>query len=1248
MIRCIRCAHDNPVAQKFCGECGTPLQGPLAAGASAQSLAAVYTPPHLAKGALSYRFALEGERKRVTVMFCDIADSTPLASRVGAEGMHGLLNLFFERSLAEVHRYEGTVNQFLGDGFMALFGAPIAHEDHARRALLAAHAIQQQMRDAASQGQPLGELQLRMGLNTGTVVVGKIGDNLRMDYTAIGDTTNLAARLQGHAQPGTIRVSDSTRRAAAAHFEFDDLGRHALKGIDEPVPVFAPMAARPAGKSDSQMRSGGIASALVGREPELAALSRSLDGLRQGHGGVVLLRGEPGAGKSRLLAEARRQPAAQSVLWLEGRCVSFGRGLSYWPFIEILRGAFQIDEGDAETEALRKLEAGVRTLFDARAAEIVPYVATVMSLALGGEHEQRVKFLDAQAMKRQVFLSMRLLFERLAQRQPTLLVLEDWHWVDQSSIALCEHLLPLAESRPLSLWLSTRAEPAEPAARTRAAALALRGVRFEEIALALLAPEHSGALIHNLVGAGGLPESVREQIQRRTEGNPFFIEEVIRAFIADGTLVEDKRASGWRLARPPAGVTIPDTVQGVIVARIDRLDESVKNVLKLASVIGRSFFLRVLQAIADAADAVEPGLGRLEETELIQLRQRAPEIEYMFKHALVQEAAYDSMLAERRRAIHRSVAQAIERLFPERCGDEFASLLAYHYACAQDWPKAQTFLLAAGDQAGRVAADAEALEHYRQAEATFMKVAARELTPLQRATMDRKLGQAFHGVGNHDEAVAHYTRALAHLGIRYPQTRGGVRREIARYMAGHFLRRGLPRFMRPALDAHVAQEASTICEARMWLDFFFDEERLALDSLVGLDVGERSGDARIESRGLAALGLVLLTFGANRLAKRSLLESIAMATRAHAPAERALALYTRGWFEWATGSLDDGMRSLEQSASACRAFGDLRSWAGATAQLIWVLAHRSEYARATSLAAELVRVGQGTNDPHLESWGLVCLANLERMVGPLDQALQRIEHARRLCQRLSAWRMHANAGGVMAKCLLKQGRIAQAREVLHESMRVLEARGMKDLFYIESIAALTELCLLEAERSDGGARKAALRAARSACAKALKCADRAAAAWRPETLRLHGTLAWLDHAEAAAIRRWRQSIETAEQMKLPLDRARGLLEMGERTGDASLVEQACGVFEAIGAHVDRAFGLHESARLASVGGAHTDEALRRYDAAIDALEAVKADHASGLARRERDELARGRSADSRGSQTPDVASSSADSSGRTP
>jgi class 3 adenylate cyclase/tetratricopeptide (TPR) repeat protein len=904
------------------------------------------------------RSALEGERKLVTVMFCDIANSTQLAARVGAEAMHALLNRFLELALAEVHHYEGTINQFLGDGFMALFGAPAAHEDHARRALLAALGIQQRLQDPSGEAATLREVCVRVGVNTGMVVAGTIGDNLRMDYTAIGNTTNLAARLQSLAEPGTIRTSEATRRAALPYFEFTALGKHTLKGIVEPVDVYDVRKVRSAGDNGRQTALTGISSPLVGRDRELSIFSASLETWLQGSGGGVVLQGEPGMGKSRLVAEARRRNGAEHVLWLEGRALSFGRSLSYWPFIEILKCCFGIEESDTEVQAWNKLEQAAYELFDTRAPEIVPYVATVLALEMTGEYKQRVQYLDAQALRRQVFLGMRHLFDRLAQRQPLLLVMEDWHWVDHSSVALCEHLLPLTSSLAVTFWFVTRAEPGDPAARIRATTSHHSGVPFQEIVLVPLAGDHSRVLIDNLVG--NLPEVVRSQILRKTEGNPFFIEEVLRALIAEDTLVKDTRDGAWRLARPVTALALPDTIQGVIVARIDRLEEGVKSVLKLAAVIGRRFFLRILQAIAEAGDAVDSSLAQLEHAELIRLRERLPELEYIFKHALVQEAAYGSILVERRRAIHRSVAEAIERLFADRL-DEFTSVLAYHYALAEDWKKVQMYLFKAGDQASRMAADAEALEHYRQAETAYVKVAARELTPLQRAMLDRKLGQAFYGVGNYDQAVEHFSRALAHLGLHYPRTRGGMRRSTVRFLAAHFLRRfrrGASQAARPRMDLAVAQEISTICQSLAWLDYFVDEERFGLDSLIELYAGERSGDVLGRVRGLTTLAVVLMMFRAFPLARRRIAEAVAIAQGSDLPAAISMAVFVRGWLQWITGVLDDSAQSFEKSAAAYNAIGDIRGWGGPTICLCWVVYHRADFASAMQLATDLVRVGQ--------------------------------------------------------------------------------------------------------------------------------------------------------------------------------------------------------------------------------------------------------------------------------------------------
>ena len=319
-------------------------------------------------------------------------------------------------------KYESTTTSSLLAPRWSLFGAPVAHEDHARRALLAALGIQQRLRDTPGEAAALREVRVRMGVNTGMVVVGKIGNNLRMDYTAVGDTTNLAARLQQQAQPGAIRSSEATQRAAVAHFEFKPLGKQALKGIAEPVEVYDLLKARATDDGGATTQPGGISSPLVGRNPELSILVASVDALRQGRGGVVVLQGEAGVGKSRLAAEARRRAGAEGLLGLEGRALSFGRNLSYWPFIEILKECFGIEDNDSEAQAWGKLEEAARELFDARADEIIPYLATVLSLGMTGEYEQRVKYLDAQALGRQVFLSMRQLFERLAQRRPILVV----------------------------------------------------------------------------------------------------------------------------------------------------------------------------------------------------------------------------------------------------------------------------------------------------------------------------------------------------------------------------------------------------------------------------------------------------------------------------------------------------------------------------------------------------------------------------------------------------------------------------------------------------------------------------------------------------------------------------------------------------------------------------------------------------------------------------------------------------------
>ena len=1216
-MKCPSCFQSNPESQKFCGACGGRLTA--AAGAADGSSLASYTPPHLAERILTSRSALEGERKQVTVLFCDMANSTQLAQRLGAEAMHSLLDAFFELALAEVHRLEGTMNQFLGDGFMALFGAPVAHEDHVRRALLAALAIRQRLRDDAAETTALGQVRVRMGMNTGTVVVGKIGDNLRMDYTAVGDTTNLAARLQSLAQPGLIYVSPSIYAAGNPYFDFRPIGKHALKGISESVAVYELLRARPREENESRARTLGVGSPLVGRDTELALLQAELDGLTCAKGGILVLTGEPGAGKSRLVAEAKHRSSARNLLWLEGRAVSYGRNLSYSPFIEILKNCFQIEDDDLEDESRRKLEQGLKALFADRTHEMLPYLATVLALRVPSEYEDRVKYLDGQGLRRQVFLCMRQLFEQLARRQPVILVLEDWHWADRSSIELAEHLLPLAETTPLLASFVTRPDPEGPAARIRKFASENPAGRFQEIILSPLSQEHSAALIGNLVGSLDLPEALREEIMRKTEGNPFFIEEVIRSLVTDGILVRGLRDHGWRLAERIDQVNLPDTIQGLLLARIDRLAEEVKQVLKLASVIGRSFFHRVLKAISEAQRSLDSNLADLEHAELIRLRQQLPEVEYIFKHALVQEAAYGSILAERRRGIHRRVAQAIEVLFEDRL-EEFTSLLAYHYTRAEDWEKAQAYLFKAGDQAGRMAADVEALEHFRQAEAAYLKAFGDRLSPLQRTSLARKIGAALYGTGHYEQAQEQFRRALLQVGLHYPTSRWGVRGAILKYLAAHFVRRlcsraGIP--AKRALDLELAKEISTICHHMSWVDYFFDRERMLLDSLLELHVGERSNYLLAEARGLSSLGFGFIEFNARGLARRYHLEAAAVAQRTNNPSAIAFAWLGMGFLDFHEGSWDEAESLLGKSATAYRDAGDIHGWGAAALMLSFVAYFRGKLTFAADLSAEMVRAGQDAADPQVVSWGLTNLAYPGLARGPLNEVVANLRRGASLSVKIPAWQLLVYQYALLGKCCVLQGRLDESRAALSDALHVLKVEKMTAPFrHIEYLTAVTMLNLALADRLVSSPRRIAVREARRAARRTVRYACKEQG-WLPEALRLQGTAAWLSGNQAAAQKHWQESIAVAEKFANPIERARTLAEIGHRSGNIDLIEQASQIFRQSGTKVFLAFALHSLAQLRSRSSTDIASTVLNYTKAIAALEEVGADYELGVACRQR-------------------------------
>ncbi|MBI4639665.1 MAG: AAA family ATPase, partial [Candidatus Tectomicrobia bacterium] len=437
---CPQCGHPNPSGSRFCNECGFNLtQLPGLLHETRFSSPQTYTPKYLAEKILTSRSALEGERKQVTILFCDMTNSTALAEQLGPEAMHTLLSQFFELALSEVHHYEGTINQFLGDGFMALFGAPLAHEDHARRAVLAALGIQRSLDERRGMVTP--PLQVRMGLNTGMVVVGAIGDNLRMDFTAVGDTTNVAARLQSVADPGRIVISETTSRLVEGYFHTRSLGEHSLKGKAEPIRAWEVISAR-AMRTRLDVEAERGLTPFVGRERELRLLFDCFEKAKAGQGQVVFLVGEPGIGKSRLLLEFRRQ-LGDDATWIEGRAMSFGRSIAFHPLIDLLRRNFRIEEGDSEETIVRKIERGVLRLGE-DLRPTLPYLRYLLSLDPG---DRAVLTMDPQQRRGEIFDALRRLSIRAAEVRPQVIVFEDLHWIDRATE---EYLLFIADSIPTS------------------------------------------------------------------------------------------------------------------------------------------------------------------------------------------------------------------------------------------------------------------------------------------------------------------------------------------------------------------------------------------------------------------------------------------------------------------------------------------------------------------------------------------------------------------------------------------------------------------------------------------------------------------------------------------------------------------------------------------------------------------------------------------------------------------------------
>jgi class 3 adenylate cyclase/tetratricopeptide (TPR) repeat protein len=673
---CGSCAASNPAGSRFCRECGSAL-GPGGAGAPPLSPRS-YTPIHLAEKILTTRTALEGERKQVTVLFADLKSSLELLADRDPEEARKLLDPVIERMMGAVHRYEGTVNQIMGDGIMALFGAPLAHEDHAVRACYAAVAMQEEIRrytEELRRAQGV-EVQIRVGLHSGEVVVRTIGSDLRMDYSAVGQTTHLAARMEQLAAPGSTRLTVDTVRLAEGFVHVAALGPVPVKGVAAPVDVFELLGAAPRRTRLQAAADRGLTH-FVGRRAELDQLRASFETARAGHGQVVAVLGEPGVGKSRLFWEFVHSHRLEGALLIQTTAVSYGKGTPYSSVIELARAYFGIEPRD-DVRQVREKVTGRLLALDEDLRPVLPALLALLDVPPGDPAWDQLAHSPRRAATAD---AVKAVLVRESQTRPVVITFEDLHWVDAESQAVLDGLIAGLPAAPIFLLLNYRPEYQHAWGNK---------TYYAQLRLEPLRPESADEMLRAMLGESPSLASVKRLLIHRTDGNPFFLEESVRTLVETGLLAGERGA--YRPVRPVESIQIPATVQALVAARIDRLPVEDKHVLQTAAVIGRDVLLPVLRDIADLSeDAHHAALDRLQGAGFLSETTLFPEPEYTFRHPLTHEVAYAGLLHERRRALHARVVDAFERLYPDRRAERL-HWLALHAFRGEVWGKALLYL----------------------------------------------------------------------------------------------------------------------------------------------------------------------------------------------------------------------------------------------------------------------------------------------------------------------------------------------------------------------------------------------------------------------------------------------------------------------------------------------------------------------------------------------------------------------------
>ena len=744
--KCPQCEKVLPVKAKFCNGCGhkliitsTPSQKELSFDEKLDKIQK-YLPQGLTEKILSQRDRIEGERKQVTVMFCDMEGFTPLSEMLGIEDAYSIMDQVYEILIHKVHDYEGTVNEMTGDGIMALFGAPIALEDAPQRAIRSSLAIHRELTKFSDklrqEKNDIPSVKMRIGIHTGPVVVGTVGNDLRVEFKAVGDTVNLASRMEGQAQPGTTYITGDTFKLTEGLFRFEALGEKEIKGKKDPIKIYRAIAPSTSRTRFDVSAERGL-TPFVGRERELEILLDGFERAKGGRGQAFSIVSEAGIGKSRLLYEFRKAIASADVMFLEGRCLSYSSGVAYHPVIDILKANFDIRQGDRDSEIREKVKKGLE-IIGLDEASSLPYLLELFSVKDSGIDKIPM---SPEAKKDRIIEAINRITLKGSQIRPLILAYEDLHWSDKSSEEVLKYVLEDLPGAKVLMIFTYRPE----------FVLTWGGKSYHnQINLNRLSNRESLSMVTDLLNTEHLDSDLEELILEKTEGVPFFIEEFIRS-LNDLKLIE-KKHNKCRLAKDIRDVTIPSTIHDVIMARVDSLPEGAKEVLQTGSAIEREFSYDLIKRVKQLPEKeLLSHLSVLKDSELLYERGIFPETAYIFKHALTRDVVYESILNKKKKKLHEEIGNAVEDLFADRIGEQY-ELLAYHYALSEHWEKAVHFGRLAAEKAHKLSQFQQAVTTYEQTVEWLLKLPENKIRQESLVDIQQEICWSYIGLGQFEKA----------------------------------------------------------------------------------------------------------------------------------------------------------------------------------------------------------------------------------------------------------------------------------------------------------------------------------------------------------------------------------------------------------------------------------------------------------------------------------------------------------------